>query len=228
MRRLVPTLLLMLLPGACLALSLRVFHSLALTFVLYYLVSCGAVPLADLLLVRRQGWRSLPGLLRICPVRRADVLLGLGTGLAVCVLMASAFRLLEGILLGGNRILESVEAWGISRGNLALVYAVLIVFNGALEELFWRGYIHDRLSYLRHRPLAVVLPAAVFGLQHVFVLTSILPGPSAVALALAGVTAGGVLWTFLREWRGSLVPAALSHMTVTIGYMGIFTYYLFA
>lgn len=139
--------------------------------------------------------------------------------------MLLALLLLRDRIFADGRILAALQGWGVPREGLALVFVVMLAFNGALEECFWRGYLHERLGGLRGRAAALALPTLVFGGQHFFVVSTIVADPWIVALFLAGITGAGAVWAFIRERCGRLLPAVLSHMVVTAGYMLVFIIY---
>jgi uncharacterized protein len=116
-------------------------------------------------------------------------------------------RLTRGRPKGLQRALEggSHDFASQQQGTPLPVLLIVSIFIVFAEELLWRGYlIHfftDALSL--PLPLALLLSAAAFGLNHAyFGLRNIL------FKALAGLVWGGL---FL--WTGSLVAAVVSHYT---------------
>lgn len=93
---------------------------------------------------------------------------------------------------------------------LALVVAVLFpLTNAPVEELYYRGHAQYALAR-RGAPawLVVLLPAALFGLQHVFLApTAGAMLVYAVAFAAWGATAGLI---YLRQRR--LMPLIVAHL----------------
>jgi membrane protease YdiL (CAAX protease family) len=189
-------------------------------FVLYYLASCLALPAIDLLLLRRIEPRRVPELLGIKRPGPRELALGLGSGLAMAALTLAFLIFFKSSIFGDGRIAAVLAGWGASGENAVLVYIVMLAFNGALEELFWRGYLYDRLRSTPNRALALGLPALFFGAQHVFVVSALIADPALLALVLFGILGAGIVWSLLRERVGGVLPCAISHMLVTAGYMG--------
>lgn len=226
MKKTITALAAMTLAGLSIWFSLWVLNSVIIAFLMYYCLVCVGLPLAAAL-AGGTGIASLPASLGMKRPSRPDILWGLGSGLAICAFMLAAFGLMGDFLMGGNRILETLEAWGFSRRYIVLVYLVMIVFNGAVEEIFWRGFVHGLLAGLVKRPLALAIASLPFGLFHIFVISSIFATPLAAALVICGITVGGFFWAFLREWRGNLWPSLISHVLVTLGYLGVFSLFIF-
>jgi uncharacterized protein len=84
----------------------------------------------------------------------------------------------------------------------AIAFALV---NALLEELIWRGVLQDRLTVLFGAPLAIVLQAISFGLQHAHGFPR---GVIGVVLAGSWALMLGVLW---HRSRGLLAPT-LAHV----------------
>jgi membrane protease YdiL (CAAX protease family) len=208
--------------------SLFVFRSLALSFLLYSLLGCVLIPLADLVLSRKLRLRDVPAALAIVPIGRRNAIMGLSIGLGFAGIMWGAFLLFGKAFLEGSAALDLVTAWGIPRNGLMYAYVAFLVLNGAIEEFYWRGYIHDKLKGEGKRWLAVGLPALVFGGQHYFVISGLLRNPVAIAVFMAAIVCTGVFWGIMRELAKSLFACMLSHALVAAGYMGILYAYVLA
>lgn len=117
---------------------------------------------------------------------------------------------------------ERVFAPDVSVGALvpqavAIVLAVLTVvtfapLNAPTEELVFRGYSQGRLGRVWPATLAVLVPAAVFGLQHAFFAPSI---EGAVVYIVAFFVWGlGSGLIYLRQRR--LAPLIYCHLIVNL------------
>jgi len=221
-KKLLVPLALMLASAASLFLGFTLLRSALVGFLLYYGLCCLALPALDILALRRIKPRSLSALLGILPLRRGDLALGLALGLAMSAPMVLFLGLFRQLLFGDGRIHSVLAGWGAAGSSEAYVFVAMLAFNGAVEELFWRGFIHERLAALRSRPLALGLPALLFAAQHVFVVSALVASPLLVGLFLAGILGAGLVWGMLRELRGSVIPCVISHVLVTAGYMGAF------
>ena len=215
----------MLASAASLFIGFTLLRSAVAGFVLYYIACCVAIPLFDLVAARGVPARKIPAVLGFGKARGADVALGVISGLVMVAVMIAALALLKDSVFGSDAIVSTLRTWGLRREYLVLVCALLMAFNGAIEEFFWRGYLHERLASLPNRFLAIGLTSAFFGAQHLFVVSSIVRDPAIVALFLTGILGAGAVWGVMRERTKSLVPSVISHMAVTAGYLGVFLYY---
>ncbi len=153
-----------------------------------------------------------------------DVLWGLVWLTALAVPFAIA---MVGVLvaLEGVGVLEQFDTIFVGAASseppdrtLLTVTAVVTVLtfaplNAPTEELVYRGYSQGGLQ--RHRwPTfwAIVVPAAIFGLQHVFFAPA---GPLTLAYIAAffawGVGAGVIVW-----WQRRLMPIIVAHFLTNL------------
>lgn len=206
--------------AAALFLGFMALRSAVAGFVLYYLACCLVLPAADFLALRKISPRRIPGLLGLRRPTRADLAAGFAAGAAMAAPMLVVLALFKGAVFGDGRVHSVLISWGASDRNMATIYIVMLAFNGAVEELFWRGYLHERLKALPNRFLALGLPTFFFGAQHVFVVSSLVANRAVVGLFLVGILGAGAIWSYMRERIGSVIPCVVSHMIVTAGYMG--------
>ncbi len=207
--------------------SLSLFNSLALSFLLYTLVGCVAVPLGFMLFAEKVPLRQIPALLRLTPVSRKQAAFAFVLGTSMALTMVVAFLFLGSVFMKDNQAVRVVGQWGIRKDLSAMFFFAMLTLNGGTEEFFWRGFIHRRLQIGKIRWLAVGFPALVFGAQHIFVITRLVPNAFTVALFMFAIIGSGFLWGIIREKTGSLFTCAVCHMIVAVGYLGIFAVYLF-
>lgn len=83
-----------------------------------------------------------------------------------------------------------------------LIALLLALFIGPGEEIFWRGFIQDRLA-ARWGDWAGFLAATVaYALVHVW---------SGNLILMLAALIGGLFWGWLYKQTGSLVPGIVSH-----------------
>lgn len=100
----------------------------------------------------------------------------------------------QGTLRLMGDVLRSASGW-----ELFLLGAVLALGAGTAEEVFFRGFVQQRLSRRFGPSPAVLLAAVCFGVMH----WDWVQGPAA---ALLGVYLG-----WMAERAGSIVPAMIAH-----------------
>lgn len=108
---------------------------------------------------------------------------------------------------------ELVLGPGVSLALAAVVAALFPVTNAPVEELYYRGHAQGRLEDRGAHPAVVVLvPALLFGLQHVFLApSSAAMLVYAVAFASWGATAGVI---YRRQRR--LMPLIVAHFVTNL------------
>lgn len=98
------------------------------------------------------------------------------------------------------------------------VLAVLTVvtfapLNAPTEELLYRGYSQGGLFGRGWRPVwAVLVPAAIFALQHVFYAAT----PDTMVIYLVAFFVWGVGSGLIVRWQGRLMPIIVAHFLVNL------------
>lgn len=212
------TLFLLLLAPCLVVLTLR---DLRLTFLTYHVGLCLLVPLA-ISLAEDRGLRGHARLLGLTSCRRGSVREGLLTGL-----FAGGGTFLF-FVLAGTRVLDPARAadamagWGVTVGEDTWLVAFMLLLNGPAEELFWRGWIHGRLSDVRPRLLPPAAATMAYASYHLATLNALLPQTGAVLVSFLGVLVAGAWWAWRRERRGDVWAPLLGHAGATAGYMAVY------
>jgi membrane protease YdiL (CAAX protease family) len=100
----------------------------------------------------------------------------------------------RGTLLLMGEVIAHARGW-----ELALLGAALALGAGTAEELFFRGFLQQRLSRRFGPRIAIVVAAVCFGVMH----ADWVQGPAAAVL--------GLYLGWLAERAGSIVPAMIAH-----------------
>lgn len=201
--------------------SLFVIRSVWLTFLLYHFGICLAAPLLASRFGRtgRQGRAWLREHLRSLGLRPRGRGLGLALGAGLALAIVGAFAAWGRGFLGAGAPAAVLGEWGVETALLPALFAFMLLGNGFAEELFWRGWLHERLRARRPRPAVIAATAACYASYHVFTVAALLRELSVVALFSAAILAAGAFWGWLRERTESVWPALLSHAGATTGYM---------
>jgi membrane protease YdiL (CAAX protease family) len=137
---------------------------------------------------RRDGWR--PG------VRAALVLIAAG------VVIDLALGVLGGPLGLSSHWAEWFDpdlAWG-SPAAMCVTLLGTVVFAPVFEELIFRGLLYGTLRRRLEWPAAALASAALFSVAHGYGLAGML-----------SVLVSGVLWAWVYERTGSLLPGIVAH-----------------
>jgi len=93
--------------------------------------------------------------------------------------------------------------YGKGEGTPAWVIALLLFcVTGPCEEIYWRGYLQDRLMQRFGGRKGWLLGTAIYAGVHVWSFNFMLIGAAAVA---------GAFWGYLYWWLGRLGPVIVSH-----------------
>ena len=113
------------------------------------------------------------------------------------------------------------QAAGPTLGKALVLFSTFALFVGFGEEILYRGYMQSRLNEVFGKPYqflgvtfgwGALITALLFGLTHVGVLRWILGLDTRVTLAWGFWTIfGGLVFGFVREKSGSILPSALLH-----------------
>ncbi len=164
--------------------------------------------LLPLLLARFDRDVELRALFRF---RRKGFGVALGLGLLVYGVILGAYFLLVPFFDFTPIAALLSENAGVDRGNFLFVSLYISFVNSLLEEFFFRGFLFLNLRRRTTRAFAYLFSAALFAAYHVAMMigwfSSIL-----FALAMLGLTAGGVIFNALNERQGTIYTSWLVHM----------------
>jgi len=207
-------LLVMLLGVLSVVLPLLVLENVYVTFILYYGLISIIVPFLDIKLFRKLSWHDLIDALGFQNKRGLKV--GLLHGLCLYILILASYFILRSIADTGS-ILSTVASWG--GANRILVFLLVIVFNGAVEEVFWRGYCLGRPGMNWRSVIMVTLFYASYHVATIFSFFGISGFSVLLVLSIALV---GLLWGWMRVHYNSTWPSMMGHVLATAGYMTVF------
>lgn len=106
-------------------------------------------------------------------------------------------------------------------GLVALLVAPLTI--AVAEEAVYRGYAQPRLAGRLGTTLALILVAAIFGVQHIgFALTS----PADIAAKVLTTAFAGLILGALVLWMKRIAPLVLGHWGLDLLFLGFPTFLL--
>ena len=130
----------------------------------------------------------------------------LGRSPATSFLLGAALGLGGITLATGYAALAGALAWQpAAAAPLALLWgALLVLFQAAAEEIYFRGWIQPAVARAWGHPAAIALTAALFAALHLL-------GGAAAPLSLVNLLLGGMLFGVLAARRGGLAGAIGAH-----------------
>lgn len=217
----------MVLAPASVILALVVFQDVLVAFAVYHVGVCLLAPLVYEKGIQEATWAEVArsfGLTRLTD-RRAW-LAGTGVGVLMFFGMLVPYLVVGRASITPGDVQAVLASWQVGPGDTALLFVYMLVVNSGAEELFWRGYIHDRLAGWSNRWGALVLASGAFASYHWFTVWALTDQALVASVAVVGVFVGGLIWAWLRERYGTVLPALLAHGGATLGYMTVYAVYL--
>jgi membrane protease YdiL (CAAX protease family) len=130
---------------------------------------------------------------------------GIGYGTLTYGLIATAYRFAS---IFTDDAAVSVERFLSVYGPTTIWhYLLLMLIIAPGEELFWRGFIQQKLKDYMSPFFAVLLASLLFGLSMSF---------SGFWLGVLAAFTSGMLWGLLYEWKKSMPLIIIAHITMTI------------
>ena len=149
------------------------------------------------------------------------VMLGFGSGLLFFLFIFGGLNWLHIYLLDIDQLRVLLWGWGFSgRGEIWLVL-ILLVANPILEEVYWRGYIYEKLRMEGTAKYAILMTAAFYTLYHFLSVIPIFDGVYGI-VASVPVFIAGIFWGYIREKTGSITAAIIGHVLSDMGIIFVY------
>lgn len=145
------------------------------------------------------------------------------TGAAVYAIVLGAYLIFKNVFDFSLLTASLTATTGVSKENFLWVAMYISFVNSLLEEYFFRGFAFLTLRKHAGRRFACIFSAVMFALYHIAMMIGWFSW-IVIALALAGLFVGGLIFNRLDEKCGNIYMSWLVHMfanfaTNTIGFM---------
>ncbi len=130
-----------------------------------------------------------------------SLLLGLFSALALYSIFLLGNKIAPAILPGAKTQVGGIYSLGAG-SNKALIFLLLFFITGPGEEIFWRGFLQDRLMERWGNFRGYLATSALYAAVHVFSWN--------LMLILAALVAGA-FWGLLYLWKRDLLVQFTSH-----------------
>lgn len=201
---------------------LTVFNNVYAVFFLYYIGMCLLVPLTDLMLVRKLSFIDT---LRFIGFknenRKGSVYAGLVHGLLVFSIMIAGFFVLREAFTSSD-IVKSLAQWGVTGSIKWVIFFVMVLFNGIVEEIFWRGYTFGRLKDILKKWPAILIVTFFYTSYHLATVLTFFKVSFMGIQMVVSIFLAGLLWGWMRYRYNNILASTIGHTLLTIGYMIIF------
>ena len=128
-------------------------------------------------------------------------LLGLLSAAILYLIFLLGHKVAPYILSGSNAQVEGIYSLGVGT-NRVLIFLLLFFITSPGEEIFWRGFLQDRLMRRWGTLSGYLITTTIYAGVHVFSLN--------LVLILAALVAGA-FWGFLYLWKRDLLIQIISH-----------------
>jgi uncharacterized protein len=203
-------------------LPLLLLRSVILVFVLYYFGMCLLLPFVDLLIIKKQSlqktWQFLGFGSR--NVKRS-VQMGLVHGILFFGATLAGFYLLYDSFMVGD-VAASLSAWGVTADNNRLVLLIVVLFNGVVEEIFWRGYAYGRLLNIMGKWTTILIVTLFYTSYHFATVLTFFQFSILSMQMVAAIFFAGIIWGWMRYKYGNIWASVIGHTFATIAYMTIY------
>lgn len=222
----ISTYVLMLITPLAVVNSLSMFNNVFLTFFIYYILLSLVAPGIILFFVQKLTFKEALAFLGFSkPKLDPGMKAGLALGSFLFTSMIIGAYLLAPTFLANSDINETIDQWGISGAMMIPMAIAMLIFNGAAEEVFWRGFIQKNMDHINiwARNFFITI---LFTSYHIYVIQNMLGILPVTVMFIALIFCMGFVWGWMRYYFDSIWPPLISHVFVTAGYLVIYLWML--
>jgi uncharacterized protein len=196
-------------PTFMIFIGLQLFGSVVITFLLFYSWLL-LVPIMD---------RAIPR--ESFLVTKNGLLVGVGSGLLFFLFIFVGLNWLNIYFLDIDQLRVLLMEWGFSGGGEIALILVLLIANPILEEVYWRGYMHEKLRKNGTAVYTIWMTGVFYTLYHLLSVVPIFQGIYSIAAVLP-VLAAGLFWGYIREKTGSIAATTVGHGLSDLGIVCVY------
>ncbi|MFS0556503.1 type II CAAX prenyl endopeptidase Rce1 family protein [Brevibacillus sp. 179-C9.3 HS] len=188
-------------------------HSVIVTFVSFHVLVCICIPIVhgwwegEL----RNHWRSAWG-----SFEWHGVFYGLAFGVLMLTGVLAGLWLLLQEAGRPEAVRKGMEAWGIESRWIWGFSFYLVFINSLLEELFWRGFVLQRLLSSLSLWKSIFLSSFFYTLYHLIIATILFGFVNGLMITFM-VFSAGILWGWMKGLFPSIYPIWFSHLLADLG-----------
>ena len=204
--------------------GLVIFKNAFITFLLFHGFVCAGIPVVDLCIIKKYSLRSIIKSLGLIHSAKS---LRIGTcwGIIFLTTIMLFFYIFKDHLIQINDIQLLLKSWNIQKGHLYILLFVMVFANSVLEEIYWRGYIFNRLK-AHFNIKYVILISSLFYASYHYITTANLFSIQIGAIFTTVIFLTGIFWGTMREQFGSLYVPIISHFLADMAIMIIYLVFI--
>ncbi len=221
-KKAVYSIIIMAMASLSVVIPLTLFSNVYPVFFLYYIGMCLFVPFADLLLHKRLSFTDALCFLGFGRENcRSSIAAGLIHGSIILLLMMGGFFALREVFISSD-IVSSLTQWGVSASEKWALFFLMILFNGIVEEIFWRGYTYGRLKDTLRKWPAIFIVTFFYTSYHLATVITFFKVSFMGIQIVIFIFLAGLLWGWMRYRFKDIFASTIGHTLLTLGYMTIF------
>lgn len=200
-------------PTMMIFVGLQVLESVYITFLLFY----SWLLMFSLLshsFSKKKTWWSF---------NKSIIFVGVLSGILFLIIIFGGLMWLHSYFFDIASLQALLEQWGFSGAGIIGLIIVLLVINPILEEVYWRGYLYEKLKLRGNPTLAILLTSCFYTSYHFLSIIPMFKWPLNIA-AVIPVFIAGIFWGYIRGKTGSIIGPIISHV---LGDLAIICVYLF-
>lgn len=143
--------------------------------------------------------------------KRKGLGLSLLLGLGIYAVITGGYFLTRGFFDFSAVTASLEQGMGITKENFLLVSLYISVVNSFLEEFFFRGFGFILMKKYTTRTFAYILSPVLFSFYHAGMTVGMFDVPL-MAVVMAGLVCGGIIFNFLNEKNGNIYSSWFTHM----------------
>lgn len=196
-------------PALMIFIGLHLLGNVVITFLLFY-SWLFAVPLLD---------GGFPG--KRFKIDRRTASIGIASGVLVFLVIFGGLQWLHIYLLDINLLRVLLLEWGFSGPGEIGLLLILLILNPIAEEIYWRGYIFEKLRKHRTAFFTIGVTAIFYASYHLLTVFPIFQGIFGI-IAVLPVLIGGLIWGIMREKTGTISATIISHGLADLGIVCVY------
>jgi len=210
-------------PTIMIFLGLQIMSSVPLTFTLFYgwLLF---VPLVDRMVLKKETFSQAASYIGF-KKNWQSMKMGVLSGLIAFISIFGGLALLQSYFINVDGLLELLNEWGFSGNIVFWLILILVVINPILEELYWRGFMHEKLATRLSISMLIVLTAGFYSLYHLLSIIPMFEWPWNI-ISVIPVFVAGVFWSYMRQKFNTIVGGIVSHILADLGIVFVYLFFV--
>jgi len=203
-------------------LILLIWQNLIAVFLVYYVGFCLFVPAFDIIFLKKKSFHEFLTYLGFTvDDLKTCLFIGFLHGVLLYFLIVGGYFLFQDVF-SFESVFPVLKKWGISADGKGLIFAIMILFNGLLEEMFWRGYLLRKVKTTLSTGMTIFLVSLFYTSYHCATIFAFFHFSFLSFVSIIGIFVLGFFWGFIRLFSNSIWISMLGHTLVTFAYMTIF------